>query len=94
MPEIVVELLMTLHEPAGTTVEGGSHLSKYTRCVPVDFLNAECVCITLCIKMCPSGIRRGNPEAENWRGLLSLVMMYHVVPCHVVTPEDQEGEAL
>lgn len=44
--------------------------------------------------MCPSGIRRGNPEAENWRGLLSLVMMYHVVPCHVVTPEDQEGEAL
>uniref|UniRef100_A0A8C9U8F7 non-specific serine/threonine protein kinase n=1 Tax=Serinus canaria TaxID=9135 RepID=A0A8C9U8F7_SERCA len=31
LPEIVVELLMTLHEPAGTTVEEGSHLSKYTR---------------------------------------------------------------
>ncbi|NXY15996.1 ATM kinase, partial [Atrichornis clamosus] len=30
LPEIVVELLMTLHEPAGTTVEEGAHLSKYT----------------------------------------------------------------
>nr|XP_021385049.1 serine-protein kinase ATM isoform X1 [Lonchura striata domestica]XP_021385050.1 serine-protein kinase ATM isoform X1 [Lonchura striata domestica] len=29
LPEIVVELLMTLHEPAGTTVEEGSDLSKY-----------------------------------------------------------------
>lgn len=64
LPEIVVELLMTLHEPAGTTVEEGSDLSKYIRYVHVDFVNAECVCITLCIKICPSGIRRGNPEAE------------------------------
>ncbi|XP_032907768.1 serine-protein kinase ATM isoform X2 [Catharus ustulatus] len=31
LPEIVVELLMTLHEPAATTVEEGSHLSKYIR---------------------------------------------------------------
>ncbi|NWS93822.1 ATM kinase, partial [Mionectes macconnelli] len=31
LPEIVVELLMTLHEPAGTTVEEGAHLSKYVR---------------------------------------------------------------
>uniref|UniRef100_H0ZQW0 Serine-protein kinase ATM n=1 Tax=Taeniopygia guttata TaxID=59729 RepID=H0ZQW0_TAEGU len=31
LPEIVVELLMTLHEPAGTTVEEGSDLSKYIR---------------------------------------------------------------
>ncbi|KAF2973693.1 hypothetical protein EK904_004535 [Melospiza melodia maxima] len=31
LPEIVVELLMTLHEPAGTTVEEGCHLSKYIR---------------------------------------------------------------
>ncbi|KAI1242007.1 hypothetical protein IHE44_0005519 [Lamprotornis superbus] len=31
LPEIVVELLMTLHEPAGTTVEEGSHLSRYIR---------------------------------------------------------------
>ncbi|NXI26409.1 ATM kinase, partial [Sterrhoptilus dennistouni] len=31
LPEIVVELLMTLHEPVGTMVEEGSHLSKYTR---------------------------------------------------------------
>lgn len=64
LPEIVVELLMTLHEPAGTTVEEGSHLSKYIRYVLVCFLNAQCFRITLCIKMCSSGIRRGNPEAE------------------------------
>ncbi|NXF07653.1 ATM kinase, partial [Smithornis capensis] len=31
LPEIVVELLMTLHEPPGTTVEEGAHLSKYVR---------------------------------------------------------------
>lgn len=64
LPEIVVELLMTLHEPAGARVEEGSHLSKYIRYILADFLNAECVCVTLCIKMCPSGKRRGNPAAE------------------------------
>lgn len=64
LPEIVVELLMTLHEPVGTMVEEGSHLSKYIRYVLDSFSNAESVCITLCIKMCPSDIRRGNPEAE------------------------------
>ncbi|NXP37747.1 ATM kinase, partial [Leiothrix lutea] len=31
LPEIVVELLMTLHEPAGNKIEEGSHLSKYIR---------------------------------------------------------------
>ncbi|XP_052668315.1 serine-protein kinase ATM isoform X2 [Harpia harpyja] len=31
LPEIVVELLMTLHEPPDTTVEEGPHLSKYIR---------------------------------------------------------------
>ncbi|XP_010143177.1 PREDICTED: serine-protein kinase ATM [Buceros rhinoceros silvestris] len=31
LPEIVVELLMTLHEPPDTTVEDGAHLSKYIR---------------------------------------------------------------
>lgn len=54
---------MTLHEPAATTVEEGSHLSKYIRYVLADFLNAKCVCITSCIEMCPSGIRRGKLRA-------------------------------
>ncbi|XP_069739549.1 serine-protein kinase ATM [Phaenicophaeus curvirostris] len=31
LPEIVVELLMTLHEPPDSTVEEGAHLSKYIR---------------------------------------------------------------
>ncbi|XP_009997696.1 PREDICTED: serine-protein kinase ATM [Chaetura pelagica] len=31
LSEIVVELLMTLHEPPDTTVEEGSHLAKYIR---------------------------------------------------------------
>ncbi|XP_074716231.1 serine-protein kinase ATM isoform X4 [Strix uralensis] len=31
LPEIVVELLMTLHEPRDITVEDGAHLSKYIR---------------------------------------------------------------
>ncbi|KAK1190904.1 ATM kinase, partial [Pygoscelis papua] len=31
LPEVVVELLMTLHEPPDTTVEEGPHLSKYIR---------------------------------------------------------------
>ncbi|NXW63760.1 ATM kinase, partial [Eurystomus gularis] len=31
LPEIVVELLMTLHEPLDTTVQEGAHLSKYIR---------------------------------------------------------------
>ncbi|XP_076184293.1 serine-protein kinase ATM isoform X3 [Aptenodytes patagonicus] len=31
LPEVVVELLMTLHEPPDTTVEEGAHLSKYIR---------------------------------------------------------------
>lgn len=31
---------MTLHEPAATTVEEGSHLSKYIRYVLAVFLNA------------------------------------------------------
>ncbi|XP_075347105.1 serine-protein kinase ATM [Mycteria americana] len=31
LPEIVVELLMTLHEPTDATVEEGAHLSKYIR---------------------------------------------------------------
>ncbi|NWW78521.1 ATM kinase, partial [Climacteris rufus] len=31
LPEIVVELLMTLHEPPTTTGEEGAHLSKYIR---------------------------------------------------------------
>ena len=55
---------MTLHEPPDSTVEG-AHLTKYIRYVLVDFLNAECICIILCIKTRASDIRRGDLEVEN-----------------------------
>ncbi|NWQ76792.1 ATM kinase, partial [Columbina picui] len=45
LPEIVVELLMTLHEPSDTTVGEGAPLSKYVRYVFIVFQNVDYVCI-------------------------------------------------
>ncbi|RMC07330.1 hypothetical protein DUI87_16789 [Hirundo rustica rustica] len=58
LPEIVVELLMTLHEPAGTTAEEGSHLSNYIRPITVRDVSRRSfsLCCDLLHRVCRTAV--------------------------------------
>ncbi|OXB62859.1 hypothetical protein ASZ78_015403 [Callipepla squamata] len=67
LSEIVVELLMTLHEPPNTKAEEGSHLSKYIR--PVVFRDVSMRSFSLCCdllqRVCHTAVTCCNDALES-----------------------------